>query len=159
MLFETMPEVREKTDKDEVAGLIALATEELRRVYRRAANVDGPATPETEHAAVSLVAVEGEAVVGIVEYCEKEDSLYVRGLAVHPQQRGRGIAKDLMRQVEAIAARRGKLKVTLSTIKETGNQKIFTKLGYAVINQALAKGFEGLDGQPVTKVDMCRMLA
>lgn len=74
MLFEIMLEVREKTDKDEVAGLIALATEDLRRVYRRAANVDGSAMLETEHAAVSLVAVEGETVVGIVEYCEKEDS-------------------------------------------------------------------------------------
>lgn len=158
MPFETMSEVREKTDKDEVAGLIALATEDLRRVYRRATNVYGPTMPEAEHAAVSLVAVEGEAVVGVVEYCEKEDSLYVRGLAVHPQQRRRGIAKNLMRQVETIAARRGKRKVTLSTIKETGNPNIFIKLGYTVINQAPANGFESLDGKSVTKVDMCRML-
>lgn len=154
-----MAEIREKTDTDDVAKIIALATEDLRRVYRRAAKVDGPATPEAEHAAVALVAVEGKVVVGIVEYCEKEDSLYVRGLAVHPPQRRRGIAKALIREVEAIAALEGMSKVTLSTIKETGNPKIFARLGYNIINEAPATGFEGLDGQSVTKVNMCRMLA
>ena len=154
-----MAEVREKTEADDVAGLVALATEDLRRVYRRAVYADGPATPEADHAAISLVAVEGEAIVGIIEYCEKEDSLYVRGLAVRPEERRRGVAKALIREVEAIAAREAKLKVTLSTIKETGNPTIFAKLGYNIVNQAPATGFESLDGQSVTKVNMCRMLA
>lgn len=155
----SMIDIREKTDADDVAGIIALATEELRRVYRLAAKVGRPATPEAEHAAISLVAVEDEAIVGIVEYCEKEDSLYVRGLAVHPHQRRRGIATALIRKVEAIAVREGKAKITLSTIKETGNPMIFAKLGYSIINEAPAAGFEGLEGQSVTKVDMCRPLA
>jgi len=64
-----------------------------------------------------------------------------------------------MREVEAIAAREGTPSVTLSTIKETGNLEFFCQLGYTVVSEAPATGFEGLDGQAVVKVDMCRVSA
>ncbi len=154
-----MAEIREKIDTDDVAEVVALATEELRSVYRRATNVDSSVMPKTEQHVASLVAVERELIVGVVEYCRKADSLYVRGLAVHPQMRRLGIGKALVREVEAIAAQEGKPMVTLSMIKETGNLTIFERLGYYVINEAAATGFEGVDGHPVTKVELVRMLA
>ena len=47
---------------------------------------------------------------------------------------------------------REKRKVTISTIKEIGNPQIFAQLGYDVLSEAPAMGFEGLDGQSVTTV-------
>jgi len=107
---------------------------------------------------VSLVALEREVVVGIVEYIEKGESLHLQGLAVHPKQRRRGIARALIREVEAIAIHKRNSRVTISTIKETGNPQIFALLGYDVISESPATGFEGVDGKSVTKVDMCRKL-
>jgi len=154
-----MVDIREKTvtDNDRVAEIFALATADLRRVYRRTKDTTKSATV-VEDAPVSLVAVEGETIIGVVEYCTGPDSLYVRGLAVHPQQRRRGVARSLIGAIEGVAARDGQTKITLSTIKQTGNQPIFERLGFTVINEAPAKGFEGVDGEQVTKVDMCRML-
>lgn len=150
--------IRDKNNTDDVEEILRLATADLRCVYRRSKKADNRAMSGEEVAAKSLVAVEGETVVGCIEYCETEDSLYVRNLAVHPQQRRRGVAKALIREVEVIAAREGKLKVNLSTIKETGNTGLFTRLGYSISNETPALGFEGLDGQPVTKVELYRLL-
>ncbi|BBA32002.1 GCN5-related N-acetyltransferase domain protein [Methylocaldum marinum] len=152
-------EIREKTNTDDVAEVVTLATEDLRRVYRRAPTIDGFSSLDAEQEVVSLVAVERSVIVGVVEYCREADSLYIRGLAVHPQKRRSGVGKALVREVEAIATREGKPKVTLSTIKETGNPRIFERLGYCSFNEVTATGFESLDGKPVTKVDMVRMLA
>lgn len=154
-----MTEIREKTATDDVAGVVALATDDLRRVYRRAPKADSSPSPGTEQEVVSLVAVDQGTIVGVVEYCRTADSLYIRGLAVHPEKRRSGIGKALVREVEAIASREGKPKVSLSTIKETGNPRIFERLGYCIFNEGVAAGFEGLDGRPVTKVDMVRVLA
>ncbi|MVF23016.1 GNAT family N-acetyltransferase [Methylocaldum sp. BRCS4] len=153
--------IREKlaTDNGSVADIVALATADLRSVYRRARSAATSPTPDNEDSPLSLVAVEGETIVGVVEYCVRSESLYIRGLAVHPQQRKRGIARQLIRAVEDIAIRGRKQKVTLSTIKETGNPEIFVQLGFSVVDESPAEGFEGLNGKQVTKVDMYRELA
>ena len=105
---------------------------------------------------ISFVALEQGAVVGVVDCCMRTDSVYVRGLAVHPQSTRRGIARALLRAAEELAVRRGRHSVTLSTIKETGNGKIFAKLGFAATAEAPAEEFEGADGRPVTRLDMMK---
>jgi len=104
------------------------------------------------------VAVEDGAVVGVVEYCLRPDAVYVRGLAVHPRHRRQGVARALLRAVEAIAMREGRARLTLSAIRETGNPAIFARLGFAATGEAAAEGFEGADGRPVTRVDMGRLV-
>jgi len=155
-----MPEVREKAaiDEDQIGELISLATKELRQVYRRAAVATSNGTKPDDTPA-SLVAVEREVVVGVIEYTLGPDSLYIRGLAVHPQHRRCGYANTLVRAAAGIAVREGKSKVTLRTIKETGNSDIFTRLGFGVVAETLAKEFEGSNGQPVTIVEMSRFIS
>ena len=154
-----MIQIREKavTDKHRVAEIIDLATADLRRVYRRATNTGTPGV-NAEITPITLVAVEASLIVGVVDYCIEPDSLYIRCLAIHPQYRRRGIARALIQAIEEIANREGKLKLTLSTIKETGNPQIFTRLGFTVFKDILTETFEGVNGQAVTKTDMHRKL-
>ncbi|MDV3238152.1 MAG: GNAT family N-acetyltransferase [Gammaproteobacteria bacterium] len=151
-------DVRPKTPADDaaVAGILAAATAELRRVYRRAPAPGGSAGADGGEAPQTLVAVEDGAVVGVVECCLRPDAVYVRGLAVHPRHRRRGVARALLRAAEAIAVGAGRARLTLCAIRETGNPAIFARLGFAATGEAAAEGFEGADGQPVTRVDMGR---
>lgn len=151
-------DVRPQTPADAaaVAEILAAATAELRRVYRRApvpggsAGADGGEVPQT------LVAVEDGTVVGVVECCLRPDAVYVRGLAVHPRHRRQGVARALLRAAEAIAVRAGRARLTLCAIRETGNAAIFARLGFTATGAAAAEGFEGADGRPVTRVDLWR---
>ncbi|MBS4097684.1 MAG: GNAT family N-acetyltransferase [Sulfuricella sp.] len=156
-----MPSIRSKTaaDVDQVTAIVALATQELRRVYAPLPRKN-PMPPHHEAAPyLSLVAVTGNVVAGVVEYCVSPGGIHIRSLAVHPRQRQRGVARALIGAVERIAVSEGKSQVTLSTIRETGNPTIFAKLGFKVVDAAPAEDFHGRDGQPVTKITMCRILA
>ncbi len=151
--------IREKTvvDEDGVAEIVALATKDLRRAYAPTPRADRMATLNEKNGSLSLVAIAGNFVAGVVEYCVRYDEIYIQGLAVHPQQRQRGIASALIRTIERIAINFGKSKVSLSTIKETGNLTFFVKLGFNVVSETPAEGFLGADGHQVTKVNMCRI--
>lgn len=155
-----MVDIREKLIADEgrVAEIIALATKELRRVYAPASSGEGTATQHRDCRPISLVAVIGNVVAGVVEYHVRHDEMCIRGLAVDPQQRRCGIARSLIHAVERIGVSCGKSKITLSTIKETGNPQIFAKLGFSIVSEGPAEGFHGSDKQQVTKVNMCRTL-
>ncbi|MBB3102559.1 GNAT family N-acetyltransferase [Azomonas macrocytogenes] len=154
-----MVHIREKTINDSaaVAEVITLATADLRRVYRPVSKPMKRAILEEKYISKMLVAVDGELIFGVAEYYTKPDSLYIQGLATHPQHRRRGIAQALINAVEEIAIRENKPKLTLSTIKETGNSQIFARLGFIVVNEVRAEEFEGIDGQNVIKVEMVRI--
>ena len=66
-------------------------------------------------------------------------------------------AEDEEAAVEEAAARLGKSELRVSTIKETGNPAMFVKLGFAVIGETSAPGFEGAKGERITRVDMSLM--
>ena len=61
------------------------------------------------------VALDGDAVVGTVSVVPKGESLYVRGMAIVPAARGRGIGESLLRQAEVFASERGFERLFLST--------------------------------------------
>jgi len=63
----------------------------------------------------SWIAVDGPEVVGTVSAVERAGELYLRRMAVLPSARGRGIATELLRAVEAFAVRRRARRLTLST--------------------------------------------
>ncbi|KAB7619488.1 GNAT family N-acetyltransferase [Alkalilimnicola sp. S0819] len=148
-----------ESDRDEVLALLNAATADLRRVYRpkEAAGRAVAATEDTEFTG-ALVAISEGRVIGTVEYIGCPAVVLVRGLAVHPALRRRGVARQLMAAIEEIAIARRKQRLTLDTIKETGNPKVFEQFGFVTYHEAPADRFEGLEGQQVTQTSMQRVL-
>ena len=78
-------------------------------------------TPTAEQIALRLaegpswIAVDEAEVVGTVSAVERAAEIYLRSMAVLPSARGRGIATQLLRTVEAFAVSRGARSLTLST--------------------------------------------
>lgn len=146
------PAVRKARDCDGsgIRILIAAATQELRRVYKPRPVASQPAPEEAE----SLVAVVGDRIVGIVEYVTREASIYVRGLAVHPEFRRQGVARAMLSEVARVARQLNLSELTLSTIRETGNPAIFERLGFVAQGVHESHRFVDADDCPVTQVDM-----
>src|SRR5207247_1157799 len=69
-------------------------------------------------AGLCFLALEGDAVVGVVEGKEFEDHGWVNQLAVRPEWRGRGVGTFLLRLVFAELARRGHGRVMLNVDSE-----------------------------------------
>jgi ribosomal protein S18 acetylase RimI-like enzyme len=61
------------------------------------------------------VVSDNDAIVGTVSVVQKEDSLYIRGMAIVPAARGRRIGELLLRQVEDFAVERSFKRLLLST--------------------------------------------
>lgn len=154
-----MMEVRpiEAGDRESVAEIIELATAELRRVYRPVPNRARAAGPHGG-ALSSLVAVDGTAVIGVVDYYAGSDSLCLQGLAVHPARRREGVARALVRAAQSLAVRERIPSLTADTIKETGNARLFVELGFRVLEELPADGFESPSGGRVTRVRLQRTL-
>jgi GNAT superfamily N-acetyltransferase len=82
----------------------------------------------------SILAVDDGVAVGHTALRPRGDALEVKKVVVAPQQRGRGISKLLMREVEAIARERG----VTSLILQTGNRQpeavsLYLAMGYEQI--------------------------
>jgi GNAT superfamily N-acetyltransferase len=61
------------------------------------------------------VALAGGAIVGTVSAVPRDDALYVRGMAVLPGARGRGVGELLLRRAEDFARAAGYTRLLLST--------------------------------------------
>jgi ribosomal protein S18 acetylase RimI-like enzyme len=121
-------------DMKVVNELVELSHRKLRRVYRptRAALAH---KAQLEPKLVRLVAVLEGVVVGTLQYYLVDDRFHFVGLAVHPDRQRRGVARAL---VESLAERAEGLPVTklsLYTVKETGNVPVFERLGFRVISE------------------------
>lgn len=148
--------VRESYETEEAARrlLLETATQELRRIYRP--REDG-GQPDCEPSG-ALVAVKGSMLVGTAEYLEKDDHVYVRCVAVHPECRNQGVCRALLRAAEKIAKDHALAALAACAIEETGNVGIFEKLGFTVISRAVAPNHVDPEGGPVIQVDMERKI-
>jgi ribosomal protein S18 acetylase RimI-like enzyme len=88
--------------------------------------------------AFSILAFDGEQAVGLVNCIEGFSTfkckplVNVHDVAVLASHRGRGIAEQMLVQAEAIARKRGAVKMTLEVL--SGNApavKLYTRIGYA----------------------------
>jgi ribosomal protein S18 acetylase RimI-like enzyme len=113
--------IRRATHED--AALIASVLAESFREYRDLYTPEGFAatTPTSvqirsrmEEGPVWVALLDG-AVVGTVAAVDHGEDLYVRGMAVLPNGRGRGIGALLLRQIEDYASPRGYERLILST--------------------------------------------
>lgn len=144
-----------KTEEAARREIVATATQELRRTYRPRENGGqcggGPSGV--------LVALKGSMLVGTAEYIQKEDHVYIQGVAVHPEYRSQGVCRALVRAAEEIAKDNKLAALVLCAIEETGNVGIFKKLGFNVTNRAVAPNHVNPKGGPVIQVDMERKIA
>ena len=118
--------------------------------YRGRLKPDSSAYGETpEGIAGQLVGRQGAAIaerdgvaVGCVLYRDKGEDLYFGRLSVLPDHRRSGVAEALVAAVEAEARARGARGVVLGVrIALTGNQRLFTRLGYLEISREAHPGF------------------
>jgi GNAT superfamily N-acetyltransferase len=154
------PTVREPAPDDEleVAEVDRLATATLRAVYRpTAAALEHRAT--TDANGLRLVAVLAARIVGVVQYRLAGDHLFLSRLGVHPAFRRRGVAAALIRQLEIIGRTGGCIAMVLHTVRETGNVRIFERLGFRVLSEQPTDLFQS-DTLPVlSEVVMRKELA
>ncbi len=79
---------------------------------------------------------------GSVLYEPQEDHLYLGRLAVLPDYRGKGVARMLIRAVETVAREQNFPGVHLGVrLVLEGNRKLFSSLGYEIIEYGTHDGF------------------
>jgi ribosomal protein S18 acetylase RimI-like enzyme len=77
------------------------------------------------------VALDDETVVGTVSAVARGDALYVRGMAIVPAARGRGVGELLLRRVETFASERGFRRLLLSTTPFLGRAiRLYESYGF-----------------------------
>ena len=80
---------------------------------------------------------------GCLLWCEAAGGLYLSRLAVHPAQRGRGVARALLAGAEQEARRRGLPRMWLSTrLALESNRRLFARCGFAETAQHAHPGFD-----------------
>jgi GNAT superfamily N-acetyltransferase len=117
------------------------------------------------------VALLSNAIVGTASVVEKDDAvLYVRGMAVLPAARGRGIGELLLREIEVFALGNGCTRLLLSTTPFlTGTIRLYERFGFQRTHDgpndlfgtplfSMAKALNGeRDSEEVSrKGDLCR---
>lgn len=73
-------------------------------------------------------------------------TLHVRELHVDPRFRGRGIGGALLGSAEALALASGFSGLSLTTLSRNPARRLYERLGYRVIEQRDAPGYEALTG-------------
>ena len=106
-------------DATAISSLLRDAFIEFEPLYTPAAFRATTPTPEDvarrlDEGPVWIAEVETK-IVGTVAAVVRPNGLYIRGMGVAPSQRGMGIARRLLRHVEAFAAGRGEGRLYLST--------------------------------------------
>lgn len=139
-------------DEQAVRDIYEAATADLRQVYAPRSEFTG----DQEGAAQRLVATEMGVVVGVVEFLDQPDQLYVRALAVARRNRRRGVAKRLMLGIEELAKTSRKRAIVVRTVEETGNSKIFSRLGFSEVSREQTNRFVATGGGALHIVEMRR---
>ena len=106
-------------DAPAIASVLSEAFAEYRPLYTEKGFA--ATTPRMDQIRIRIdegpvwVALSDEIVVGTVSAVTRENSLYIRGMAVLPSTRGKRIGELLLQEIEAYAAERGIKRLFLST--------------------------------------------
>jgi ribosomal protein S18 acetylase RimI-like enzyme len=131
----------EAGDGQTVAKISAAAFAELRKVHRPAASAIS-ARRNLASELTRLVAISENRVVGTLEYRQEDDRIHLIGLAVHPDFRRRGVARQLVSFLAGAARQAGATRLSLYAIRETGNVSVFEGLGFEVVREEVTLQFE-----------------
>lgn len=92
-----------------------------------------------------------------VPVLEASRSFEIRGLAVHPAARGRGVARALLAAVEDEARRRGGLRLGLGVFgTNTPAIRLYESAGFAL--EGIQRGLFVIEGTPVDNLVMGKLL-
>jgi ribosomal protein S18 acetylase RimI-like enzyme len=139
--------LRDATDDDvpEIANVIALAFEEHRGKLTppsSSLNKTPEAVKQELQSAKAIVVVLNDKMIGCVFYSVREDFVYLAHLAVLPEQRGLGIARRLMLEVEQRTLEQHhttiRLSVRLALEKTRG---FYERMGYTFYSYGSHPGF------------------
>lgn len=87
------------------------------------------------------VAESGGAIAGVIVLNHDEDGFVIENVAVHPDERGKGLGRALLEFAEAEARRAGVDSIYLYTHeKMTENQALYSKIGYAEFDRRSPQG-------------------
>lgn len=145
----------EPADMPAVRAVMGAATAQLRSVYRPAAASVARAKADEEIR--WLVAVDGDEVVAALRYKRENDRLHF-GLGARPDYQRRGVGRGLVEALAAVAASDGLGKLSLYTIKQTGNVPIFARMGFNVVKEEPAQDVESITGEALAEVYMEKQL-
>lgn len=145
-------------DAEAVGRIVGSCTAELRQIYLPEPNPPGKsAATGRRQCHTRIVAVDGSGgVVATAECIRRITVLYVRGIAVSPAARRRGMAAALLAHCAGLAADIGLPALEVATIGETGNVGIFRRLGFLVVAERVSGRFRRPDGRPVVEVTLWR---
>jgi ribosomal protein S18 acetylase RimI-like enzyme len=121
-------------DMHDVNALVGLAYRRLRQIYRPTeAALSNKAGLDAK--LLRLVALVDGVIVGTLQFHATGDRLHIVGLAVHPAHQRAGIARALIESLHDRAPLDGVSRLSLFTVKETGNVPIFERLGFSVVSE------------------------
>ena len=105
-----------------------------------------------------LIALYENKIVGTVRYVFDEDRLHLIGLATHPEYRQQGVASQLMDKLVEMGMQYNMRALSLSTIRETDNRKVFEKLGFKVLFEMPASDLISMQGELLHELYLERAL-
>jgi len=149
--------VRQATASDDeaIAEVDSSARAALRRVYVPTAEAlasKASQAPQTNR----LVACVNGRVAGTVRYRVEDGRLHLLGLGVGEPDRQTGVARAMIEHLTKMARRQCLTRLSLYTIRQTGNVPLFQRLGFKVVSEEPAQFAVSGDGRPLTEVYMER---
>ena len=108
-----------RDDASEIASLLTAAFAEFKPLYTDEAFA--ATTPPRDQIAIRIsegpvwVALHGSRILGSVSAVSRSESLYIRGMAVLPAERGKKVGQLLLAEVAQYALEHGFKRMTLST--------------------------------------------
>lgn len=137
------------SDQAEVARVGTAAEAILRKVYRIKPGAASTLPPADQIS--RLVATISGQVVGTLRFFRADDRLHLVGVMVDPAFHRRGVSRALVEMARVIAVGKGLGKLSLYTIRQTGNVPIFERLGFSVVREEPDQFGEGVDGRELTE--------
>lgn len=147
----------EASELQATQALTALSFESVRHIYQLLPEANSNRTLNPDSSVV-LIAITDGIMSATLRYFIDDDRLHIIGLAVHPEFRRCGLCRALIRNLTEIGKHHHLRALSLSTIKETGNQEVFEKLGFEVLLEYKAENLYSVQGNTLHEVYMERAL-
>lgn len=131
----------------DVHTVMHAAFDEYRATLRPPSSAHDETLEDVQHAMAAggaLLVRDGDLAVGSARYETHDDFLYVGRVSVIPAYRGKGIARDIMQEMESVAREVGKVRIVIM-VRESlpSNRRLYERLDYVVTGiEPHRKGFD-----------------